>query len=415
MAQGSSHSMGSRIFAPRSIIPACSWSYINILIVSNLFVSSMDYIMSFRYPPYNVRLDMARGGHADLFLFAVIEQEKKRKMFTTFMFPSLPARTAAGGNAAPKRWGAWPIASVFAVFSVALIVGQSRLVKAWVYFCVGGKLVRPTVSWSSEDSTYARTVLSSYCSSFSVNWNHYFVWLQPRRISCLSKPTYNICEIRQCDQNFDNVVTNRRTCSGISSNRSFTGHALSRWTETQEMHNRCDIISKRASVFRHCRHCKPLCIMFQSSKQKRHRIYCVSTARDSGDALRCMVGAHRSYQPWQSLMGRASGIHITAVELFVSYSPTNLSLFPIQWPRPLSLTDWEFHSALILVFNQKKSETMVTRAICWYLYLPGTLSTARLLSGHNIVVNRKRILRHGYRFYLNATSVQAYPPALRLW
>ncbi|KAH9048419.1 NAD-aldehyde dehydrogenase [Lactarius hengduanensis] len=41
----------------------------------------MDYIMKFRYPPYN---------------------EKKRKLFTTFMFPSLPARTAAGGNAAPK-------------------------------------------------------------------------------------------------------------------------------------------------------------------------------------------------------------------------------------------------------------------------------------------------------------------------
>ncbi|KAH8996357.1 NAD-aldehyde dehydrogenase [Lactarius akahatsu] len=40
----------------------------------------MDYIMKFRYPPYN---------------------EKKRKLFTTFMFPSLPARTAAGGNAAP--------------------------------------------------------------------------------------------------------------------------------------------------------------------------------------------------------------------------------------------------------------------------------------------------------------------------
>ncbi|KAH9060604.1 NAD-aldehyde dehydrogenase [Lactarius vividus] len=40
----------------------------------------MDYIMKFRYPPYN---------------------ENKRKLFTTFMFPSLPARTAAGGNAVP--------------------------------------------------------------------------------------------------------------------------------------------------------------------------------------------------------------------------------------------------------------------------------------------------------------------------
>ncbi|KAI9465741.1 NAD-aldehyde dehydrogenase [Lactarius psammicola] len=65
----------------------------------------MDYIMSFRYPPYN---------------------EKKRKLFTTFMFPSLPSRTAAGGNAAPKGWGAWLIASLFAGFSVVLI-GRSRL------------------------------------------------------------------------------------------------------------------------------------------------------------------------------------------------------------------------------------------------------------------------------------------------
>ncbi|KAI9465739.1 NAD-aldehyde dehydrogenase [Lactarius psammicola] len=65
----------------------------------------MDYIMSFRYPPYN---------------------EKKRKLYTTFMFPSLPSRTAAGGNAAPKGWGVLLIASVFAASSVVLI-GRSRL------------------------------------------------------------------------------------------------------------------------------------------------------------------------------------------------------------------------------------------------------------------------------------------------
>ncbi|KAH9060605.1 NAD-aldehyde dehydrogenase [Lactarius vividus] len=65
----------------------------------------MDYIMKFRYPPYD---------------------ENKRKLSTVFMFPSLPARTAASGNAAPKGWGLWLITSVFAVFSVVLI-GRSRL------------------------------------------------------------------------------------------------------------------------------------------------------------------------------------------------------------------------------------------------------------------------------------------------
>ncbi|KAH9177751.1 NAD-aldehyde dehydrogenase [Lactarius sanguifluus] len=64
----------------------------------------MDYIMSFRYPPYN---------------------ENKRKLYTTFMFPSLPARTAADGNGAPK-WGMLFIASVLAASSVALI-GRTRL------------------------------------------------------------------------------------------------------------------------------------------------------------------------------------------------------------------------------------------------------------------------------------------------
>ncbi|KAH9060602.1 NAD-aldehyde dehydrogenase [Lactarius vividus] len=71
---------------------------------SNLFISSMDYIMSFRYPPYNAN---------------------KRKLYTTFMFPSLPARTAADGNGAPK-WGILFIASVLAASSVALI-GRTRL------------------------------------------------------------------------------------------------------------------------------------------------------------------------------------------------------------------------------------------------------------------------------------------------
>jgi len=42
----------------------------------------MDYIMSFRYPPYT---------------------DKKLKMFTNFLFPSLPSRTAAGGSTLPKR------------------------------------------------------------------------------------------------------------------------------------------------------------------------------------------------------------------------------------------------------------------------------------------------------------------------
>jgi aldehyde dehydrogenase (NAD+) len=42
----------------------------------------MDYIMSFRYPPYT---------------------EQKFKKFTMFMNPSLPSRTAAGGHAPPMR------------------------------------------------------------------------------------------------------------------------------------------------------------------------------------------------------------------------------------------------------------------------------------------------------------------------
>jgi acyl-CoA reductase-like NAD-dependent aldehyde dehydrogenase len=68
----------------------------------------MDYIMSFRFPPYN---------------------ERKRKLYTTLMFPSLPARTAAGGSAASKGWGTWLFASAFVVSSVVLIE-RSRLGKS---------------------------------------------------------------------------------------------------------------------------------------------------------------------------------------------------------------------------------------------------------------------------------------------
>jgi len=64
----------------------------------------MDYFLSFRYPPYN---------------------ETKRKMCTTLMFPSLPARP----NAASKGWGAWLIASAFVASSVVLIE-RSRLGRA---------------------------------------------------------------------------------------------------------------------------------------------------------------------------------------------------------------------------------------------------------------------------------------------
>jgi len=64
----------------------------------------MDCLLSFRYPPYN---------------------ETKRKMYTTLMFPSLPARP----NAASKGWGVWLIVGAFAVSSVVLIE-RSRLIKA---------------------------------------------------------------------------------------------------------------------------------------------------------------------------------------------------------------------------------------------------------------------------------------------
>jgi aldehyde dehydrogenase (NAD+)/aldehyde dehydrogenase (NAD(P)+) len=64
----------------------------------------MDYIMSFRYPPYT---------------------ETKRKMYTTLMFPSIPARP----KATSKGWGILLLASAFVVSSV-VVIERSRLLKA---------------------------------------------------------------------------------------------------------------------------------------------------------------------------------------------------------------------------------------------------------------------------------------------
>ena len=126
--------MISRIFARRSKTLACSWFFISMLIDSNFSIPSMDYIMSFRYPPYTVRWDIAKHEQIHLCFFTPIRQEKKLKTFTKFMYPSLPPRTAAGGHLPPMRWGIWLTASVFAAFSVVLI-GRSHLGNAWVHFC----------------------------------------------------------------------------------------------------------------------------------------------------------------------------------------------------------------------------------------------------------------------------------------
>jgi len=61
-----------------------------------------------RYPPYN---------------------EKKSKLSVSLSFPSIPARTAAGGHAGPKRWGPWLLAGVVAGSSIALLIGRTNLVR----------------------------------------------------------------------------------------------------------------------------------------------------------------------------------------------------------------------------------------------------------------------------------------------
>jgi len=65
-------------------------------------------------------------GQADL-LTTFTDQDKKKKAFMSLSFPSVPARTAAGGHAGPKRWGAWLIAGVVAVSSVVVLIQRPRL------------------------------------------------------------------------------------------------------------------------------------------------------------------------------------------------------------------------------------------------------------------------------------------------
>jgi len=65
-----------------------------------------DRLLWSRYPPFD---------------------DKKKKAFMSLSFPSVPARTAAGGHAGPKRWGPWLIAGVVAVSSVVVLIQRPRL------------------------------------------------------------------------------------------------------------------------------------------------------------------------------------------------------------------------------------------------------------------------------------------------
>jgi len=65
--------------------------------------SFMERFLWMRYPPYNA---------------------KKRQWYIRLVFPTLPARTAAGGYAG---WGPWFVAGVVAMTSTVLLTGRLRL------------------------------------------------------------------------------------------------------------------------------------------------------------------------------------------------------------------------------------------------------------------------------------------------
>ena len=90
----------------------------------SLFLSTERFLSS-RYPPYNVSEYLTNGLWTDL-LIRTNNQEKKKKSFVSLSFPTVPARTAAGGYVGPKRWGALLGAGVV-VTSLALLIGRLRL------------------------------------------------------------------------------------------------------------------------------------------------------------------------------------------------------------------------------------------------------------------------------------------------
>jgi hypothetical protein len=57
-------------------------------------------------------------------LLILTHQEKKRKWYISMIFPSIPARTAAGGYAGPSRWGPRLIAGLAAVSFAVLLTGR---------------------------------------------------------------------------------------------------------------------------------------------------------------------------------------------------------------------------------------------------------------------------------------------------
>ena len=67
------------------------------LIDSNPFVSSMDCIMSVRYPPYTVRRDMARHRQVDLSFFDRRRNAKCTPHSCSHRFPPALARHQRGG------------------------------------------------------------------------------------------------------------------------------------------------------------------------------------------------------------------------------------------------------------------------------------------------------------------------------
>jgi hypothetical protein len=87
---------------------------------NSLFSSTERFLWS-RYPPYDVSKYVTNGEWSGL-LIRTNDQEKKRKSFVSLNFPTVPARTAAGGYAGPKRWGPLLGAGII-VTSLAVLIG----------------------------------------------------------------------------------------------------------------------------------------------------------------------------------------------------------------------------------------------------------------------------------------------------
>jgi hypothetical protein len=62
-----------------------------------------------------------------LIYLPALNQEKKQKAFISAFYPTVPARTAAGGHAGPERWGPLLVAGVVATSSLVVLIGRWRL------------------------------------------------------------------------------------------------------------------------------------------------------------------------------------------------------------------------------------------------------------------------------------------------